>query len=294
LKKQPNNPAYGLDLDEVIELALREDIGDGDVTSLSIFTKSAQGTARLLVKDHGILAGVPVAEKVFHKLDPSLELNIFKQDGEKIVPKDIVFEVRGNILSIITAERLVLNFMQRLSGIATTTHNIVSLVSDLHARILDTRKTTPNLRDLEKYAVRMGGGLNHRMGLYDMVLIKDNHVDFAGGIIPAITSVRDYLVKTGKTEMKVEIEVRNLEELREVVSHGQVDRILLDNFTPETLAEAVAYVSGRFKTEASGGITATNVRKYAETGVDFISIGALTHNFRSLDLSLKAVTTTHH
>jgi nicotinate-nucleotide pyrophosphorylase (carboxylating) len=294
LKKQHSNHAYRLDLDDVIELALREDIGDGDVTSLSVFTTPAEGIAHLLVKEHGILAGVPVAEKVFHKLDPSLELNIFKQDGEKITPKDIVFEVRGNILSIITAERLVLNFMQRLSGIATATHHIVSLVSGLHTKILDTRKTTPNLRDLEKYAVRVGGGFNHRMGLYDMVLIKDNHVDFAGGIIHAISAVRKYLMKTGKTEMKVEIEVRNLGELREVLTYGKVDRILLDNFTPEILAEAVAFISGRFETEASGGITAENVRRYAETGVDYISIGALTHNFRSLDLSLKAVTTAHH
>lgn len=279
----------GPSLDEVIAQALKEDIGEGDVTSLSIFDRTTQGNARLIVKDWGILAGVPVAEKVFHALDPGLEITIFKQDGEKILPKDIVFEVRGSILSIIIAERLVLNFMQRLSGIATTTHHIVSLIDDLHTKILDTRKTTPNLRGLEKYAVRVGGGCNHRMGLYDMVLIKDNHIDFAGGVVPAITSVRKYLKKSGKTDLKIEVEVRNFRELEDVLDYGHVDRILLDNFEPEPLAEAVRLVSKRFETEASGGITAQNVRKYAETGVDYISIGALTHNFRSLDMSLKAV-----
>jgi nicotinate-nucleotide pyrophosphorylase (carboxylating) len=276
-------------LDEIIENALHEDIGEGDITSLSIFTDNTTGKARLLIKDNGILAGVPVAEKVFHKHDPSLELKVFKKDGTKVFPKDVVFEVSGRILSIISAERLVLNFMQRLSGIATATNNIVNLLSDLNTRILDTRKTTPNLRSLEKYAVRVGGGVNHRMGLYDMVLIKDNHVDFAGGIVPAIVAVRNYLSKTGRSGIKIEIEVRNFKELEEVVEYGHVDRILLDNFNPETLAEAVRFIDGRFETEASGGISIQNVRKYAETGVDFISIGALTHNFRSLDMSLKAI-----
>jgi nicotinate-nucleotide pyrophosphorylase (carboxylating) len=278
-----------MNLDEIIEKALQEDVGEGDVTSLSIFSEKTRGSARLLVKDNGILAGVPVAEKVFHTLDPGLQMTIYKQDGEKILQGDIVFEVSGKILSIVTAERLVLNFMQRLSGIATATHNIVSKVRDLKTKILDTRKTTPNLRELEKYAVRIGGGQNHRMGLYDMFLIKDNHVDFAGGVVPAIIAARKYIKKTKKTGMKVEIEVRNFRELEGVIEYGQVDRILLDNFIPETLAEAVRFINGRFETEASGGITSQNVRAYAETGVDYISIGALTHNFRSLDLSLKAV-----
>ncbi len=278
-----------MNLDEIIESALHEDIGDGDVTSLSIFTQNTCGSARLLVKDHGILAGVPVAENVFHKLDPALQLTIYKQDGAKISPGDIVFEVRGSILSIVTAERLVLNFMQRLSGIATATHNIVSMVNDLDTKILDTRKTTPNLRELEKYAVRIGGGHNHRMGLYDMFLIKDNHIDFAGGVIPAIIAARKYIKKIEKPGIKVEIEVRDFSELEAVVEYGHVDRILLDNFIPEALAEAVRFIDGRFETEASGGITSQNVRNFAETGVNYISIGALTHNFRSLDLSLKAV-----
>lgn len=278
-----------MSLDEIIENALQEDIGDGDVTSLSIFPEKTIGTARLLVKDHGILAGIPVAEKVFRKLDPSLHLTIYKKDGEKISPGDVAFEVKGNIISIVTAERVVLNFLQRLSGIATATNQIVSSLDDLPVKILDTRKTTPNLRELEKYAVRVGGGHNHRMGLYDMVLIKDNHVDFAGGIIPAILSVRKFLKKEGIQGMKVEIEVRNFRELETVVGYGHVDRILLDNFNPQALAEAVRYIEGRFETEASGGITARTIREYAETGVDYISIGALTHNFKSLDLSLKAV-----
>jgi nicotinate-nucleotide pyrophosphorylase (carboxylating) len=276
-------------LDQIIDSALNEDIGEGDVTSLSIFPKTTLGSAQLLVKDHGILAGMPVAEKVFHRFDPALKITSYKKDGDKIAPKDIVFTVEGKILSIVTAERLVLNFLQRLSGIATATHNIVQMINDLQTKILDTRKTTPNLRELEKYAVRVGGGHNHRMGLYDMVLIKDNHVDFAGGIIPAIKAVRKYLDKTGKQDMKVEIEVRNFREIEAVVEFGQVDRILLDNFVPEVLAEAVRFIDGRFETEASGGITVHNVRAFAETGVNYISMGALTHNFKSLDLSLKAI-----
>ena len=282
-----------MNLDQIIENALHEDIGDGDVTSLSIFPKTTEGSARLLVKDTGILAGVPVAEKVFHKLDPSLRLKLFKKDGDKIFPGDIVFEVMGNILSILTTERIVLNFMQRLSGIATATNHIVGMVSDLQTKILDTRKTTPNLRELEKYAVRIGGGHNHRMGLYDMFLIKDNHIDFAGGIVPAIIAARKFITEKGRPDLKVEIEVRNFRELEAVLEYGHVDRILLDNFVPEMLAEAVRFIDGRFETEASGGITSQNVRSYAETGVNYISIGALTHNFKSLDLSLKAILPGH-
>ncbi len=275
--------------DEIIEQALQEDIGTGDLTCLAIFKEPKAGKARLLVKEKGILAGLPVAEKIFHRVDPGLEIELFKKDGDPIVENDIVFEVRGNIVSILASERLVLNFMQRLSGIATMTHQVVKQLKGLSVKILDTRKTTPNLRELEKYAVRMGGGENHRMGLYDMVMIKDNHVDMAGGITKAIEAVHEYLSKTGKNDIKVEIEVRNFEELIQVLGFGKVDRIMLDNFTPEDLADAVKLVKGRFETEASGGITLSNVRKYGETGVDFISIGALTHNYKSLDLSLKVV-----
>ena len=276
------------DLDIIIENALQEDIGDGDHTSLAIFPHDAKGKARLRIKDQGILAGLNVAEKIFTKIDPDLELTVFLQEGSIIQYDDIVFEVRGRILSILSAERLVLNFMQRLSGIATETNRIVSQLKGLNTKILDTRKTTPNLRELEKYAVRTGGGHNHRMGLFDMIMIKDNHTDFAGGVIPAIEAIHRYLNKTGK-QLKIEIEVRNFEELYDVLTHGRVDRIMMDNFTPDDLHDAIRLIKGEFETEASGGINFSNVRRYAETGVDFISIGSVTHNFRSLDMSLKAV-----
>jgi nicotinate-nucleotide pyrophosphorylase (carboxylating) len=275
-------------LDVIIDHALREDIGDGDHTSLAIFPDDARGKARLKIKDAGILAGVPVAERIFRKVDPGIRMTLFIQDGSIVKNNDIVFEVTGRSRSLLSAERLVLNFMQRLSGIATETHKIVSKLEGLNTRILDTRKTTPNLRELEKYAVRAGGGYNHRMGLYDMIMIKDNHTDFAGGIIPAIKAVRGYLAKTGR-KLKVEVEVRNFEELSDVLTYGRVDRIMLDNFSPNDLKDAVKLINGRYETEASGGITLSNVREYAETGVDFISIGAVTHRFRSLDMSLKAV-----
>lgn len=276
------------DLDIIIENALKEDIGDGDHTSLAIFPHDAKGKSRLRIKDNGILAGLNVAEKIFTKIDPELELTVFIQEGSIIQNDDIVFEVKGRLLSILSAERLVLNFMQRLSGIATETNRIVGQLKGLSTKILDTRKTTPNLRELEKYAVRIGGGHNHRMGLYDMIMIKDNHTDFAGGVIQAIEAVHQYLDKTGK-QLKIEIEVRDFEELYEVLTHGRVDRIMLDNFTHEDLHDAIRLIKGEFETEASGGINVSNVRKYAETGVDFISVGSVTHNFRSLDMSLKAV-----
>jgi nicotinate-nucleotide pyrophosphorylase (carboxylating) len=276
------------DIDIIIENALREDIGDGDHTSLAIFPKDAKGKAGLKIKDKGILAGLPVAEKIFSRIDPELEFKIFIPEGSTVQDGDIAFEVKGRILSILSAERLVLNFLQRLSGIATQTDMIVRQLKDLNTKILDTRKTTPNLRELEKYAVRTGGGFNHRMGLYDMIMIKDNHTDFAGGVVQAIEAVHRYLDKTGK-KLKIEIEVRDFEELYEVLAHGRVDRIMLDNFTPEDLHDAIRMIKGQFETEASGGINISNVRKYAETGVDFISIGSVTHNFRSLDMSLKAV-----
>ena len=277
-----------LDLDHIIAHAINEDIGDGDHTSLAVIPQETLGKAHLKIKDNGILAGMPVAEKIFQKIDPSLEMTILKKDGEKIRPADIAFEIKGKIQSILSAERLVLNFMQRLSGIATETHRIVEQIRGLETKILDTRKTTPNLRELEKYAVRIGGGNNHRMGLYDMIMIKDNHVDFAGGVVPAIESVHKYLKTTGR-KLKIEIEVRNFEELYEVITHRKVDRIMLDNFSPEDLADAIGIINREFETEASGGINLSNVRQYAETGVDFISIGSVTHNFRSLDMSLKAV-----
>jgi nicotinate-nucleotide pyrophosphorylase (carboxylating) len=275
-------------LDVIIENALKEDIGDGDHTSLAIFPEDARGKAQLKIKDTGILAGVPVAERIFQRVDPGIRMQIFIPEGSSVTNNDIVFEVTGRLRSLLSAERLVLNFMQRLSGIASETHKIVSLLEGLNTSILDTRKTTPNLRELEKYAVRVGGGHNHRMGLYDMIMIKDNHTDFAGGIIPAIKAVHQYLETTGR-KLKIEIEVRNFGELSEVLTYGRVDRIMLDNFSPKNLKDAVEIIKGRYETEASGGITLANVREYAETGVDFISIGAVTHRFRSLDMSLKAV-----
>ena len=274
-------------IDEIISSALAEDLGDGDHTTLATILSGAPGKAKLIVKENGILCGVELAAMIFHKADPSLRLNIHIRDGTAIHTGDIVFEVSGNAASILKSERLVLNFMQRLSGIATATNRVVRQVAGLKTRILDTRKTTPLLRELEKYAVRTGGGENHRMGLYDMVMIKDNHVDFAGGIDKAIDAVRQYLNFTGK-KLKVEIEVRNGDELRQVLEHGGVDRIMLDNFSAGDLDKAVHLIGGRFETEASGGITEENVRSYAETGVDYISMGALTHHISSLDLSLKA------
>lgn len=280
-----------MNLDEIIDNALKEDLGDGDITATTILKKEIPGKARLKIKDKGVLAGVPIAERVFQKVDPALEVVLFKKDGDLIIPGDIVLEVTGNVRSILAAERLVLNFMQRLSGIATSTAKVVAKLKGLNTKVLDTRKTTPNLRELEKYAVRIGGGVNHRMGLYDMMLIKDNHIDFAGGIIAVIIQLRKYRAANKQSSVKVEIEVRDFEELMVIMEYGEglVDRIMLDNFTPEDLADAVAIIDGRFETEASGGIKQSNVRKYAETGVDYVSVGALTHNFRSLDMNLKVV-----
>lgn len=274
-------------IDEMIKLALAEDLGDGDHTTLATIKPDAQGMAKLLVKDDGILCGVIIAEKVFQAVDPALQLYIYQYDGASIKKGEIVFEVRGRKASILKAERLVLNFMQRLSGIATATNLVVRKLEGLKTKVLDTRKTTPLMRALEKYAVKTGGGENHRMGLFDMIMIKDNHVDFAGGIVKAIQAVHDYFTQTGRN-LQVEIEVRNLDELQEVLDFGQVDRIMLDNFSLEQMREAVKRIGGRFETEASGGITEENVRAYAETGVDYISIGALTHRIKSLDMSLKA------
>ena len=273
--------------DEIITRAIAEDIGDGDHTTLATIAPDAPGKASLLVKQDGILCGAHLAEQIFHKVDPDLDVAIFIHDGAVITRGDIVLEVSGRQASILKSERLVLNFMQRLSGIATATGIVVGKVAGLKTKILDTRKTTPLLRELEKYAVTAGGGENHRMGLYDMIMIKDNHVDYAGGIVNAIDTVQKYFTLTGK-KLKVEIEVRNFDELDQVMEHGLVDRIMLDNFSVNDLQKAVRAIGGLFETEASGGITLENVREYAETGVDYISVGALTHQIKSLDMSLKA------
>lgn len=274
-------------IDDIIEKALAEDLGDGDHTSLSTIPPTATGKAKLLVKQQGILSGMNVARKVFNKVDNQIVMNDLLNNGDQIKPGDIAFTVEGPSASILMAERLVLNFMQRMSGIATNTSLYVKQLEGLTSKILDTRKTTPLLRELEKQAVVDGGGHNHRFGLYDMVMIKDNHVDFAGGILNAINAANSYLSKT-KRDLKIEIEVRNFDELLLVMQHGGVHRIMLDNFNPANLRKAVDMIGKRFETEASGGITLDTIRSYAETGVDFISVGALTHHIKSLDLSLKA------
>ena len=272
----------------MIDRFLDEDIQDGDHTSLSTIEDGTEQKARLLVKDEGILAGVELAAIIFNRVDSNLVLDVLLQDGCQIKHGDVAFFVEGSAQSILTAERLVLNCMQRMSGIATETKKYADALIGLHTQVLDTRKTTPGLRDLEKWAVRIGGGTNHRMGLYDMIMIKDNHVDFAGGIPQAIDRVQSYLAEKD-LELKVEIEVRNFDELNQVLNHGKVDRIMLDNFETKDLFEAVKIIDGRYETEASGGITLETLREKAESGVDYISVGALTHSIRSLDLSLKAV-----
>jgi nicotinate-nucleotide pyrophosphorylase (carboxylating) len=285
-----------MNIEEIIRQALEEDIGSGDHTSLATIPAEATGKSKLLVKEEGILAGVEIAKQVYRQLDPSIHFEIVINDGSAVNPGDIAFYVSGSSRSILSGERLALNFMQRMSGIATATSQIVKLVSGTGVKILDTRKTTPLLRELEKTAVRLGGGENHRMGLYDMIMIKDNHVDFAGGINHAIESVNSYLsrmkpeeLKVKNEKLKIEIEVRNFRELEEVLSIGMINRIMLDNFTVTDLARAVKMIGGRYETEASGGINIHNIREYAETGVDFISVGALTHHIKSLDMSLKSV-----
>lgn len=271
-----------------IETALQEDIGDGDHSSLACIPAEATGKARLMIKEPGILAGVDVAVEIFHHLDPQTKITSLLADGTKVQPGDIAFSVEGGIQTLLKGERLVLNIMQRMSGIATSTREYVQLLEGLHTKILDTRKTTPGMRFLEKEAVKTGGGENHRMGLYDMIMLKDNHVDFAGGIEKAITATRQYLEKSGK-DLKIEIEVRSMEELREVLRIGGIHRVMLDNFDIQTLRDAVELINGRYETEASGGITKETIRSYAECGVDFISVGALTHHIHSLDMNLKAV-----
>lgn len=278
--------------DELIESLLNnafaEDIGDGDHTTLCCIPASAKGKAKLLVKEPGILAGVEIAKKVFHKFDPELKMEIFINDGAEVKPGDIAFTVEGKTQSLLQTERTVLNLMQRMSGIATTTNKYVKRLEGLHTRVLDTRKTTPGLRLIEKQAVKIGGGVNHRIGLFDMILLKDNHVDFAGGLENAITKAKEYLKGKNK-DLKIEIEVRNMQELEEVMRIGGVDRIMLDNFNIEQTKEAVKRIGGKYETESSGGITFDTLRDYAECGVDFISVGALTHSVKGLDLSLKAI-----
>lgn len=274
--------------DEFIDNALKEDIGDGDHTSRACIPRNATGKAQLLVKEEGILAGVNVALRIFNKLDPSVQTEVFRHDGDWVEPPDIAFVVEGKILALLKAERLVLNIMQRMSGIATTTHRYVGQLQGLKTRILDTRKTTPGMRLLEKAAVKTGGGENHRFGLFDMILIKDNHIDFSGGISQAINRVKEYMQRTGKN-LKIEIEARNLDDVHTILTIGGIQRIMLDNFNIPDTRKAVELINGRYETESSGGITFENIRSYAECGVDYISVGALTHQIKSLDLSLKAL-----
>jgi nicotinate-nucleotide pyrophosphorylase (carboxylating) len=273
---------------EIVDFALREDLGDGDHTSLATVPEDGTGKARLLVKDDGILAGVELAKMIFNRVDPDLLVEVLIEDGSKVKVGDIAFHVSGSSRSILSSERLVLNFMQRMSGIATKTYELAHLIEDLPTQLLDTRKTTPCVRLMEKWAVLIGGGNNHRFALYDMIMIKDNHVDYAGGIKNAITRTNQYLSKNGK-DLRVEIETRNLDEVKQVLAVGDVDRIMLDNFSPEEIVEALKIIdTAHYETEASGGINESTLRAYAETGVDFISSGALTHSYQSLDLSLKA------
>jgi nicotinate-nucleotide pyrophosphorylase (carboxylating) len=272
----------------LISSALSEDIGEGDHTSLACIPEGSMGKAQLTVNEHGILAGMHMAEKVFSRIDPDIRFESLIGDGNAISPGDIAFKVSGRVHAILKCERLVLNIMQRMSGIATQTNSYVKKLEGLKTKILDTRKTTPGMRLLEKMAVRIGGGENHRQGLFDMILIKDNHIDFAGGIENAITRTNNYLKKTGK-DIKVEIEARNIDEVKEILRIGMIDIIMLDNFTVNSTKEAVSLIKDRYLIESSGKITLDNVRKYAECGVDFISIGELTHRFKSLDMSIKAV-----
>ncbi|HNR41097.1 MAG TPA: carboxylating nicotinate-nucleotide diphosphorylase [Bacteroidales bacterium] len=275
-------------LRKIILRSLEEDIGDGDHSSRACIPSRAKGKARLLIKEKGILAGCRVALEIFSIVDGDLSAEVLIKDGSPMAPGDIVFYIEGRKRSILKSERLVLNIMQRMSGIATRTREYADRLSGLKTKVLDTRKTTPGLRFLEKEAVRIGGGLNHRMGLYDMILLKDNHIDYAGGIEKAISRTIDYLNSTGK-KLKIEIEARNLEDVRRIIKAGGVDRIMLDNFSLGETKAAVELIGGKFETESSGGITLENLRDYAECGVDFISVGALTHQVRSLDMSLKAV-----
>lgn len=273
-------------IDDLLTLAFAEDVGDGDHTTLSTIPADAMGKQRLIVKETGIIAGVEMARKVFDKFDPELKMTVFINDGTEVKPGDIAFEVEGRVRSLLQTERVMLNIMQRMSGIATVTAKYQKLLEGLKTKVLDTRKTTPGLRMLEKESVRIGGGCNHRIGLFDMILIKDNHVDFAGGIKEAVESAKKYCKETGR-DLKIELEVRNEDEIKQALEVG-VDRIMLDNFTPERTREAVKMINGAVEIESSGGITIDTLRAYGECGVDFISVGALTHSVKGLDMSFKA------
>lgn len=275
-------------IDELLDLAFAEDIGDGDHTTLCCIPADEMGKQHLLVKEEGILAGVEIAKKVFHKFDPELKMTVFINDGAHVKPGDVAFVVEGRVRSLLQTERLMLNIMQRMSGIATMTAKYMDRLKGLKTKVLDTRKTTPGMRMLEKEAVKIGGGKNHRIGLFDMILLKDNHVDFAGGIANAINKANEYIKANHKDGMKIEIEVRNFDELDEALATGHVDRIMLDNFTPENTKKAVDIVAGRCELESSGGITFDTLRDYGECGVDYISVGALTHSVKGLDMSFKA------
>ena len=275
-------------IDDLLNLAFAEDVGDGDHTTLSTMPADAIGRQKLLIKEEGILAGVEIAKMVLHKVDPTLKIELFIEDGAHVKPGDIAFIVEGSVRSLLVAERTMLNIMQRMSGIATTTDRYQHRLEGLHTRVLDTRKTTPGMRMLEKEAVAIGGGVNHRIGLFDMILIKDNHIDFAGGIPQAVNAAKQYCVEHGK-DLKIEVEARSLEDIQTIIDLGGVYRIMFDNFTPALTKQAVELVAGRCQTESSGGITIDNLRDYAEAGVDFISVGALTHSVKGLDMSFKAI-----
>lgn len=273
-------------IDDLLTLAFAEDVGDGDHTTLSTIPAEEKGRQQLIVKEEGILAGVDIARKVFEKFDPSLKMTVMIEDGAHVKPGDIAFVVEGSVRSLLQTERVMLNIMQRMSGIATTTAHYQKELEGLKTKVLDTRKTTPGMRLLEKEAVKIGGGENHRIGLFDMILIKDNHVDFAGGIDKAVAAAKDYCKAKGK-DLKIEVEVRNTDEIKQALAAG-VDRIMLDNFSPERTREAVELIDGQCEIESSGGITLDTLRQYGECGVDFISVGALTHSVKGLDMSFKA------
>lgn len=272
----------------MIQRALQEDVGVGDHSSMACIPHDALSKAHLLVKEDGVIAGLEIAAIVFSEVDPELQLHFLRKDGDELCKGDVAFIVSGRARSILTAERLALNLMQRMSGIATRTRYVTKMLEGTAAKVLDTRKTTPGLRYFEKLAVRIGGGMNHRFGLFDMIMLKDNHIDYAGGIAKAMDRVRNYL-KENQLDLPVEVETRNMDEVEEVLRESGVHRVMLDNFTPEQVKEAVDLIDGRLETEASGGITPENVRPYAEAGVDYVSMGALTHSVRNLDLSLKAI-----
>ena len=274
-------------IDRLIDLAFAEDIGDGDHTTLSCIPATAMGKSKLLIKEEGVLAGIEVAKEIFHRFDAELKVEVFINDGAEVKPGDVAMIVSGKVQSLLQTERLMLNVMQRMSGIATTTRKYVKRLEGTKTRVLDTRKTTPGMRMLEKEAVKIGGGVNHRIGLFDMILLKDNHVDFAGGIDKAVNRAKEYCKEKGK-DLKIEIEVRNFDEINQVLAIGGVDRIMLDNFNIENTCKAVEMIGGRFEIESSGGITFNTLRDYAECGVDFISVGALTHSVKGLDMSFKA------